>query len=52
MGLFTAEHIKQLKKIPEIDERFFASPEGTGEEMDDVVEFSNEEEEDVDVDAI
>ncbi len=50
--MFTAEHIKQLKKIPEIDERFFASPEGTGEEMDDVVEFSNEEEEDVDVDAI
>lgn len=50
--MFTAEHIKQLKKIPEIDERFFAAPEGTGEAMDDVVEFSNEEDEEVDVDAI
>ena len=53
MALFTADHIKQLKKIPEIDDRFFTAMEGTGEVVDDLVEFSNEEdEEDVDVDAI
>ncbi len=53
VALFTAEHIKQLKKIPEIDERFFTAMEGTGETVDDLVEFSNEEDdEEVDVDGI
>jgi hypothetical protein len=53
VALFTPEHIKQLKKNPEIDERFFTAMEGTGEVVDDLVEFSNEEEdEEVDVDAI
>ena len=49
-GLFTADHLKQLKKFPELDERFFAAPEATAETPDEGFEFAEDEE--VDVDAI
>jgi hypothetical protein len=52
VGLFEPGHIRELKKVDELDPRFFAAPTETAVAEEGGYEFTEEVDEEVDVDAI